>query len=179
MSKGIVYPLILLLGIFCGAAVSYRYLENKFKILADEEIESVKSAFLNHRKIAKPDVENKEKTTVSSDTGSIDYCRPDRRKQQEKTDDVTYPITEGQFGEFEDYEKISLTCFTDGVLTDEDYERIEANETNVGKDFMLFLPAESDFAYIRNDDVKTDYEIVLDGRSYEELCADRPYLRGS
>lgn len=160
-----------LLGIACGVAVSCRLFEQKYKNLADEEIASVKKTFAR-RNGSVSETPMPESAPAAADEKRVDYSRI--------KSDTVYKITEEQFGEFEDYEKISLTYFSDGVLTSDDYEKITPDLSNVdsGKKLDLyFADKDIDVVYIRNDETSTDYEIARDERTYDEVCLSRPYLR--
>lgn len=68
---------------------------------------------------------------------------------------------------------VSLDYFADGVLADEQGKVVEDADELVGKDFAThFGEYEDDAAYIRNDRIQTDFEILKDGRTYEQACAD-------
>ena len=70
------------------------------------------------------------------------------------------------------YEMISLTHYSDGVLADDDDEKMADDEVDevVGADYAEhFGEYEDDSVFIRNDKLKCDYEILLDQRKYSEL----------
>ena len=94
--------------------------------------------------------------------------------KEDKVEDVEKPyvIRPEEFGEIEDYELISLTHYSDGVLADDDDEEIEDEEVDevVGADYAdHFGEYEDDRVLVRNDRLKCDYEICLDQRKYSEL----------
>lgn len=90
--------------------------------------------------------------------------------------DGPYVIPPEDFGEFEDYEKISLTYYSDGVLTDENDEIMDDVEDSVGEDSLNhFGEYEDDSVFVRNDRKKCDYEILLDLRKYEDVVKTLPH----
>ena len=71
--------------------------------------------------------------------------------------------------ENEDYETVSLTYYADGVLTDEFGNVIEDVEGMVGKESLThFGEYEEDSVFVRNDSLKTDYEILRDTYNYSD-----------
>lgn len=168
-----------LLGAICGVAVCCRFFEEKYKRIADEEIESVKSTFAR-RTAANTPAEEQPLENNAGVKKNVDYSGIVSEAHTSDVSDTIYNINPEQFGEFEDYAKVSLVYFSDGVLTsDDNYEKITPVRSNVGssRKLALYFDDDTDCVYIRNDNVRTDYEIVRDERSYDEVCVSRPYLR--
>ncbi len=89
-------------------------------------------------------------------------------------------ISPDEFGEMEGYEVISLTYYDDGVLTDtKDLPMGDDDiEEQIGKESLNhFGEYEDDSVFVRNDRLKTDFEILKDMRSYADVLQDMPYLR--
>ena len=92
--------------------------------------------------------------------------RTDKSEASEKP----YVISPDEFGEFEDYEKISLIYYNDGVLTDENNEIVDDINEIVGEDSLKhFGEYEEDSVFVRNDKLKCDYEILYDLRKYKNV----------
>ena len=88
----------------------------------------------------------------------------------EVTRDQHYIIRPDEFGEYDDYDTISLTYYADHILTDEDDEIVEDIEDKIGFDALShFGEYEEDSVFVRNDRIKCDYEILLDQRKYSEV----------
>ena len=86
------------------------------------------------------------------------------------TRDQHYIIRPDEFGEYDDYDAISLTYYADHILTDEDDEIVEDIEDKIGFDALShFGEYEEDSVFVRNDRIKCDYEILLDQRKYSEV----------
>ena len=80
-----------------------------------------------------------------------------------------YVISPEEFDENEDYETVSLTYYADGVLTDEFGNVIEDVEGMIGKESLThFGEYEEDSVFVRNDSLKTDYEILRDTYNYSD-----------
>lgn len=172
-------------GAAIGSALTYLLLKNKYAKIAQEEIDSVKSIFA--KKEAKVEEKKSNETTVSATVQRIysnyggevpdiygttedqdnekesvyfDGSRPVIPEEKEKP----YVIPPEDFGEFDDYEQITLNFNQDSMLlTDELGELVDNPDEIVGKDFYYhFGEYEDDSVYVRNDKMRCDYEILLD-----------------
>lgn len=172
-------------GVALGALVTWKLVKKKYEQIAQEEIDSVKEIFSKKEKN-----ENKEdsddgipswKNPDSSETLYSDYAKryaansavfqnTQEKNKEEHNVDRPYVISPDEFGELDDYECISLTHYSDGVLADDDDELVEDVDNVVGEDYAEhFGEYEDDSVFIRNDKFKCDYEILLDRRKYSEL----------
>ena len=78
-----------------------------------------------------------------------------------------YVISPDEFGENEEFEQISLTYYSDHILTDDNDEIIEDVDDIVGIESLdHFGEFEDDSVFVRNERLKCDYEILLDQRKY-------------
>ena len=185
------------IGVATGASVTYILIKKHFKKIADDEIDTMREYFQNKRAEGidaieeepddaevkeardehqedKPNIREyaslikKENYTNYSDTTA------DKKKE---VDDVEKPyvITPEEFGEL-DYSTISLTYYSDGVLTYESDELVEDVDDIVGADFAEhFGEYEDDSVFIRNDRMKTDFEILVDKRNYSDVVETNPH----
>ena len=81
-----------------------------------------------------------------------------------------YVITPDEFGEIYEYDTISLRYYADKVLTDEDDVVITNVDEIIGEDSLThFGEYEDDSVFVRNDEMKADYEILLDLRKYYDI----------
>jgi len=193
----------LLFGGLTGFASAKLLLKEKYRQESDEAIASVKETY---RKVvseleSKESPTNAEKaqeerrvkpivlstTRVNADRardkGDISkYMHYTRMYGGDKKDSVeTHPriIPPEEFGETEGYEQISLTWYADEVLADLDDHRLTdvEIEQRVGRDAMThFGEYENDSVFVRNDELKCDYEILMDHRKYADVLEDKPYL---
>lgn len=183
---------IFLSGVAAGAAISWKYFENKYKKIAQEEIDSVKEVYSNKEKKQKEEkriehveaiVEKKklreedieETKSIISESG---YSRePSDIYQQVKEGkymaDRPYVIPPEEFGENPYYDAISLNYYADGILTDDADEPIDDIEGLIGEDSLThFGEYEDDSVFVRDDDAQVDYEILLDQRRYADRMED-------
>lgn len=188
-------------GLGIGSAATWYFLKTKYEKLAQEEIDSVKQAFSNKKETDKePDPTQdvhaeftKEKPNINeyakklSREGYTDYSKVSNESEKTPVNEVPetetigvekpYVISPDEFGEFYDYSKISLTYFSDHILTDENYEMVEDIDDVVGFESLNhFGEYEDDSVFVRNDRLKVDYEILLDQRKYTDVLKSKPYL---
>lgn len=99
---------------------------------------------------------------------TIEKNRYDTAEKSADIPEAAHVIPPDSFGEL-DYDQISLNYWADKVLTDEDDNVIKAPETIIGsKALGSFGTYEDDSVYVRNDELRVDYEILLDTRTFAE-----------
>lgn len=176
--------LYFVLGVGVGAAGAYFYLKDKFERYAQEEIDSVKEAYhVTNDKL--PD-DPEEKTAAMSvadrikqNNGYVDYST----KVERPVDPVHKPfseepeiISEEDYGELDEYEKVTLTYYSDGILADDlSDEIVDDAESKVGTDYIgKIVDDGEDVVFVRNDIEKIDYEIVKSLQTYKEVTGNDP-----
>ena len=89
-------------------------------------------------------------------------------------DDKPRIIPPEQFGEIDEYDRISLIYYEDGILTDDLNDPIDDIEDVVGIGFDThFGEYEDDTVYVINDKFKTYYEVLRDYSRYSDLREDK------
>lgn len=162
------------LGAAAGSAVAWYLAKTKYERIAQEEIDSVKEAFSKRSKRieeesikedpAMPTDEEKEeyrsivKHYKKGDSGSMDIGTP------------PYVIPPEEFGEM-DYDTVSLVYYADDTLCyDLSGEIIyERDEVICEESLTHFGEYEDDSVFVRNERLKTDYEILKDNRNYSDV----------
>ncbi len=171
-----------------GSFVTWRYVKDVYERIAQEEIDSVKEVF-RKREIDHSGENGESKTAHEEELaeyaaridkeGYRQYYSKDssnRNEERKETESVPYVISPDEFGEFDEYEKISLTYYNNHVLADENDEVIEDVEETVGVESLThFGEYEDDSVFVRNDIRRTDYEILLDQRSYSDVIRKKPH----
>ena len=177
-------------GVGIGVAGTYSYFKDKYEKLAEEDfnsrrvfdedkkeesVEPIVEKTADSRTVDKPSIA--ECAAILQREGYVNYSDMQNKKQkQEIAVDRPYVIQPSDFGEFDDYEKISLTYTADGVLLDDMNEIVDDIEETVGEDSLEhFGEYEDDSVYVRNDAKKCDYEILLDQRNYQEIFETHPH----
>ena len=186
MSNKVLYFATFVAGAVVGGIATWQYTKKKYEQIAQEEIDSVKEVFktINEEKRSirdwseyeddgEEDDENEEqrKSNVTSYKNllvSNGYSNPSPSTQIPV--DRAYVIKPDEFGEFEDYETISLFYTKDGVLLDDRYERVDDPDFTISMESLDHIgDYEDDCVHVRNDRLKADYEILVEERTYSEI----------
>lgn len=201
MKAGYIFSFIA--GAAIGLVAGFKLSETKYQAKIQEEIASVKEAFRN-RKVDISKFAPKESKKVDEVSKKVFkkpeqevrkvpyatmYKEPSKQSEEERVIVETkigeakkgpYVISPDEFGEDQEYEQISLIYYADNTLADDedmvmDEEEIERT---VGMDSLTrFGEYEPDSVFVRNDELKTEYEILLDQRPYFEVLKEKPHLR--
>ena len=171
----------LAIGAAVGSIVTWQLLKAKYEQLAQEEIAEMREFYINKSKKFEPKkfeprtFESSEPmTSVESIIKEEGYSYSDEQeKGGEKAvynDDKPYVIPPEEFGSKDEYETISLTYYSDGVLTDDMDDPISDVDDVVGIESLEhFGEYEDDSVFVRNDILRCDYEILLDNRRYADV----------
>lgn len=183
----IVIPLTFIAGCAVGIYGTKQYYMKKYEAIAEKDIESVKEAFRSEKDILEAAELARNKPEISTYTeklhenGYVNYSGISGDKEKEpivqepvvEEVDIPYVISPDDFGEYEDYNQISLTYYSDGILTEGD-EVIDDADDIVGDFADHFGEYEDDSVHVRNDRLRTDYEILWDNRTFEEVSKHNP-----
>ncbi len=196
-SKGLIV-LVFITGAGIGSICTWQLLKRKYELIAQEEIDSVKKTYAARenvektgksflqgsqdglKKVTEDITQNNEDLkkygSIIQKEGYRDYSRSVEEKKGEEFVEKPYVISPEEFGEFEEYEKISLTYYADEVLADENDEEVDDVDEIVGKESLNhFGEYEDDSVFVRNDRLKSDYEILLDQRNYPDVVKTMPH----
>ncbi len=165
--------IIFAVGAAVGSAVTWKLVKDKYSQKTEEAIADMKEYLYGKA--------NKEEKPVEKEPNEWDYRKSDIASYKEKlekyntnTEEVDtvsepYIIAPEEFGEC-DYDTESLTYYSDGVLTDDCDNPVADIENTVGLESLnSFGEYEDDSVFVRNDRLKTDYEILLDERKYTDV----------
>lgn len=182
MNRTITNAFIFVAGAVAGSFATWKFVETKYKKIAQEEIDSVKEAFAQAE-----NKEDKKKVDEVCEEPNEDPepRRVERERYTEVVADLGYSEEEGgatmvggairiipphDYGEADGYEAESLNYFADGVLTDDWDNPIEDVAGFVGEDFYTYFGYyEDDAVHIRNDILKKDFEILRDERNFTDI----------
>lgn len=86
-----------------------------------------------------------------------------------------YVIAPYDFGELDGYSQIELTYYADEILEDDEYNIItDADELLGSKALTTFGEYEDDAVFVRNERLRTDFQILKDYRTYKEARSAGP-----
>lgn len=175
-------------GAVIGSVVTWKLVKTKYEQISQEEIKSVREMYesLNASKNEEvysedaeedPDDKNEYGKIINKSsyiTLSADK-RDDKKKEEEEGDDdmiEPYVIIPEEFDEV-GYETMTLTYYEDGVLaygdTDEVVENVGELVCEDFADHFGEYDEDPDVVYVRNDNLRIDFEILKDTRSYSEV----------
>lgn len=172
-------------GAAIGSVVTWKFVKVKYERIAQEEIDSVKDVYSERyanedstEQIAEDDELNfRDYVATLAENEYTDYANMGVSDDKE-VDGVNAPyvISPEEYGEIPDYETISLFYYSDDVLTDDQDRPVDDADDIVGLDSLThFGEYEDDSVHVRNDERKTDYEILLDPRNYSDVINKRPH----
>lgn len=188
MTNKTAYVVSFAVGALIGSSATWIFAKKYYEKISKDEIDSVKKEFSKMRNANSEPSDHEEKNNdISSLRDTSDKIEPynytDHSKKEEhdisvkEVQDVNdpYVISPDEYGEYMDYEQVSLTYFRDGVLADEDtLEVIDDIAGTVGEDFAdHFGEYEDDSVHIRNDVTRCEYEILADLRSYSDALSEK------
>lgn len=180
-------------GAAIGSVVTWKVLKTKYDEIVQEELESIRESYREKIDDDKSRIEKLEEVSdyiKESFETSLNNSKPDLMEYAAKVmdnhytseniekgmlDDLAgpYVIAPEEYDELDDYEAVSLTYYDDKVLAHFDGEIIDDIEGTVGFDALTsFGEYEDDAVHVRNNPLKTDYEILRDHRRYEDVYPD-------
>ena len=175
------------MGATVGSIATWKFLKTKYERIAQEEIDSVKETYLkNHKEIEESDEDSDEgepapineiddKPDLAIYTAKLKeqgYLSTDSDVEKGGTDDMNKPyvISPEEYGEIDGYDLYSYVYYADKVLADENNVPIEVVDQIIGFESLKhFGEYGDDSVYVRNDELKADYEILLDDEKHSDL----------
>lgn len=171
-----------LLSFVCGAIVGAVCVHIIEKERHEKEIESVKETYRANagKKVIhmpekdnvyendqNPDTEKKEKEPIKKNEFQ-EYQDLTRRYNGSSQKKDIYPIPPDEFGDLANYDRITYYYYNDGVVADEDGDRIIDLEEKIGDGLDYLGEYEPDSSYVRNDILEIDYEILAVDEKYTD-----------
>lgn len=175
MSRGFYLGLGLFFGAIGGFILAKYTTKTENEEMSDEEVKDLLAPYKARIKELEEELDGSKKSELKKKPKPIQE-KPDLDKLVEKyggsADEEPhkpYPISAVSFAnEQMDYEKVSLTCYADGVVSDDLYYEI-TNADDILGDFRSTPQWKKNHeAYIRNDVLQVDYEIVYEDVTFDE-----------
>lgn len=189
MNNKVTHLFMFVAGAVIASAATWKITKDKYEQLAQEIVQKEIDSYKEHLR-RKSEKMNKKPESESESGVKVIVTKSDSEtyshlvnmyngaesdslydEKQEKGEPSTmnapYTISYDEFGE-NDYETACLTYYADKVLVEDiTDEVVEDIDGTIGYDSLLhFGEYDDDMLYVRNDDLKVDYEISLSDRSY-------------
>ena len=198
MNSKFINVLVFAAGAAIGSAVTWRIVKTRYDRIIAEEIESVKEAFADADTVVadesvEPNTDDEDRREVSpkqinwadledldEDEDMVEYSRLVKNYTNEKGGarimaNEPKVISPYDFGELDGYHQVELTYYADGILEDDEYNIVEDGDELLGPDALnSFGEYEEDSVFVRNDHLRTDFQILRDYRTYEEARSISP-----
>ena len=184
----------------CGVLGTKTYFEDLYRRQYEEDLESVKRVWTYKKpsseeesnKNDEPSIDTKprenemyEYAKILQKKGYVNYGdapvdvsemnAPEVYTPPENYKDP-YPISPDILGS-DGYDQITLFYTEDKVLLNEDDTKVTDIEDVIGLESLNhFGEYEEDVLYVRNERLRTDYEVLMDPRTYARVLEERPYL---
>jgi hypothetical protein len=172
------------LGAAIGAVVTHQVLKPKYEKMVQDEVNAFKQDWSNREgeSVTCPLDDDRDTYSIPELSGlakenselieDLGYATTEKKGgSKSMSNDDPYVISPLLFAEGCDYDTVSLTYYSDGILTDDMNEPIEDIAGTVGLDFHEHFgeyTEDPDTVYVRNDRLETDYEIQLDLGTYAD-----------
>lgn len=166
-----------IVGMVAGSAATYFYIKSKNEVVEYEpenkEGMTIKSTDIPDNNVFTPSpVDVKKRNDIVKENGYsekvISYSEAynntveiQKDQMEASKENKPYAIDPVVFGEYPEYSTFTLKYYKDGMLLDDHNEPVDDVDGTIGEDFAdHFGEYEEDMVYIRNDALKSDFEIM-------------------
>ena len=189
MKSRFINVLMFAAGAAIGSAVTWKIVKTKYDRIVQEEIDSIRDAFGNDQsndqdedsaddeveQITWDDLEDRQEEDDTSHYTKMVAPYTKEKGGAESMDPAPYVIDPLDFGEVDGYDTVELTYYADGTLEDEDYNVVSDVDNLIGSGSLnTFGEYEDDSVFVRNERLRTDFQILKDYRTYEEARSNGP-----
>lgn len=182
-------------GVAAGYFAAVYLLNDKYEKRYQKEIKSTKEAFKSNKisgykkddevtykggklKAVYDEVVVADIKEYAKNIGKHDYSEVKEDKDDGIDHTKPYIITEEEVNAYMDYSITQWNYYADGVLTDENDEVVETVTNTIGEEALKHIKESGEDAiYVRNDQLKLDYEILRNEAKYSDILEEKPYLR--
>lgn len=157
------------LGAAVGAVASWKVLKTKYEQITREEINAAKEYYKTR---AMEELEEEETFGCEDDEED-----PAVEENENRDPYGPYRISPDEYGDTYNYNTAHLTYYAgDDILADEADELIDDIDGTIGLDSLdHFGEYEEDVVFVRNDELKTDYEVFLNSGRYYDVLLENLY----
>lgn len=167
---------IFVIGAMIGSVTTWYFSKRKYDQIMQEQIDSVKEVYKKRSEETVSETQKKEiKDYLNNIYGRNGYA-VENSKDEIKECNICGPyiISPNEFGTIDEYETVTLTYYSDGVLADDNDDIIDDVDSVIGEDSLThFGEYEEDSVFVRNGEKKCDYEVIYDNRSYYDVVGSQ------
>ena len=178
MSNAFAKALIFAAGVVVGSLVTWKTVKTKYEELAQEEIDSVKEVFRKNTEKMQDEKNMYESTLRKAGYSADEDSKPEPKasvKKDSRKGVRPKVIPPMEFGEILSYDRKCLIYYADQIVAEEESGDIVENVEDVIGFASLshFGEYEEDCVHVRNDRLKTYYEVYKDSRKYIDACGGK------
>lgn len=182
MKKSVACGFAFITGLLIGSGVATILVKNKYEKIIEDEVTSARETYNQLAKdLAIKNEKEKEKMSLNNIAVEQAYISvPDKEDiaeqvaEQIKEEPVIiqndiFEISSDEYGSDESYDLVSLNYYLDGILTDDRDEIVDDGADILGDTINAlntYLANGEEYAYVRNDVRRCDYEILLDSSNF-------------
>lgn len=179
-------------GAVAGSAATWMILKSKYEQRVQEEIESVKEAFIEMNR-SDEQTEEDEEEEASEEYHQVNWEElEDLDEELDEYADLTNLYSSEKGGaekvevkkpyvieplEFDEngFRTMELTYYADNILEDENHDIVTDVDELLGEGSLdTFGLYEDDSVFVRNEHLRMDFQILRDPRTYEEATGKTP-----
>lgn len=168
--------LIFIFGTAVGSLVTWKVVDKYYKDKADEEIKSVVDRFkeMEEELTKNNKIESdKDDSETSKNTVEYDEYKEITKQYVETPEEISeligpYVISPDEFGEG-GYPIETMKYYKDDVLINSDGQIVPDPEALIGDALNHVGEYEEDCVHVRNDEYKTDYEVLISDKTFKEV----------
>lgn len=200
MKSKFINVLMFAAGAAIGSAVTWKIVKTKYEQIVQEELESIREAFsendsddqeqtderddedgrkVEHRQVNWAELEDlDEEDDKSGDLHAYGALVSNYTSEEGGSTILVkepYVISPYDFGEMDDYHQIELTYYADDILEDDEGNIVKDVDELIGSQALYtFGEYEDDAVFVRNERLRTDFQILKDYRTFAEARSIGP-----
>lgn len=166
--------IIFALGAAVGSFTTYKILSAKYEDQDDcEDAEDDDDEEDEYEEIDEGEDDVVNYKNIIKENNYVNYSKREEEKKEEAPTDRPYVVSPDEFDTIDEYDTVCLTYYADDFLTYENNELVHDVEEIIGwENLNHFGDYEEDAVHIRNDELKTDYEILKVLDNYRDIKED-------
>lgn len=174
---------IFLAGLITGSAITGMVLKKEYEKRIYNETEELRDFYRNRQ--GGPDQTDDSTETEKESESEPEPEEPENSyeatlkqyiKDGENTVKKPFIISPDEYGELDDYKLHSLVYYADDVLADDSGCCVDNRDELIGMNSLdHFGDYEEDSVFVRNPELKCDFEILMDLRTYDQAMQTPPY----